>query len=271
MTSLRYAVIGHPIIHSLSPPMQQVAFDALHIPATYERVDVLPTELSSFFDRVRKGEFSGLSITIPHKEAVLPLFDELTERAKTIGAANTLFWKEGKIWGDNTDAFGFLTAVSVDIPHFSHVPSAVIGTGGAARALIFALKDAGANVTLFGRNSEKGIALAQYFNVSFEPLEQFSASRFSLVANATSVGLRSDESPVSESSWNGFSGVAFDAVFFPLQTRFLLDAQKHGATIVTGEKMLLFQGVQQFSLWTGKKAPQEEMKKGLLEAIAKII
>ena len=117
MTSLRYAVIGHPIIHSLSPPMQQVAFDALHIPATYERVDVLPTELSSFFDRVRKGEFSGLSITIPHKEAVLPLFDELTERAKTI-VLPIRFLERGKIWGDNTDAFGFLTAVSVDIPIF---------------------------------------------------------------------------------------------------------------------------------------------------------
>lgn len=238
--------------------------------ADFLRFDIPPSGLLNFIEKVRTEKISGLAVSIPHKEAIIPLLDELTETARSIGAVNTVFWKEGSLWGENTDAPGFFRALEpVFAHHSSSLKCAVVGAGGAARAIVFALKNAGADVSLFNRSLHRAEALANTFGAVAMPLEDFAAREYDLVINSTSVGLKQDKSPVPADSWKGFSGTAFDAVFDPLKTRFLRDAEFAGAKIITGEKMLLFQGVLQFALWTGSQAPELEMEAALKNAIEK--
>lgn len=264
-----FGICAHPVAHSLSPPMQQAGFDALGIDADFLRFDVSPEELKSFFQRVRTEQISGLAVSLPHKEGILSLVDELTENARVIGAANTVFWREGKLWAENTDAMGFWNAVN---PHLSQTAkkAAVIGAGGAARALVYVLVQKGFEVILCNRTLAKANSLAEAFGAQVCPLEDFAARDVDLVVNATSVGLKEDKSPLPVSAWEGFSGLAFDAVFDPLETRFLREAKAAGAKMVTGETMLLEQGLLQFEIWTGKEAPREAMERGLREALEKV-
>lgn len=258
-----YGILAHPVAHSLSPQMQSAAFVERGIDAQFLRFDVQPADLANFLSRVRAEHINGLAVSLPHKEAIIPLLDEITQTARKIGAVNTVFWKENSLMGDNTDAEGFMRAV---MEHTAwsreHARSvAVIGAGGAARAIIFALKEKGYEVTIFNRTVSTAKKLAEEFHAFSQPLEGFLAREFSLVVNSTSVGLQTDVSPVSVSSWDGFSGTAFDAIFDPIKTRFLQDAESAGGKIVTGENMLLFQGVRQFQIWTGLSAPEDVMRK----------
>lgn len=256
-----FGIVAHPVDHSLSPPMQQAAFDALQIDAEFLRFDISPKKLPDFIEKIHAEKISGCAISLPHKEEIIPYLDNITPESKKIGAVNTLFWKEGLLCGTNTDAPGFFAAVEM---HCNvSLPVAIIGAGGVSRAMIFALKNAKIPVTIFNRTEEKAQKLAKEFAVSFGKIEDFLAKNFSLICNATSVGLQEEESPVPESAWKDFSGTAFDAVFSPLHTLFLRDAKKNGAQIITGETMLLEQGILQFELWTGKKAPRKKMQKAL--------
>lgn len=268
MTQL-FGILAHPVSHSFSPPMQQAAFDHENIDAVFNRFDIAPENLSSFLQRVRKEHISGLAVSLPHKENIIPLLDEISPLAKHIGAVNTVFWKGEKLWGDNTDAEGFWEAISPYTKKKKKV-AAIIGAGGAARALVSILKEQGFLITICNRTKEKADLLAQEFSVSTTDIHDFQAKNFSLVCNATSVGLKENKSPLPLESWDDFSGIAFDAVFNPLLTRFLREAEKKGGMLVTGEKMLLFQGMRQFEIWTGKKAPQASMQEALLKSLSEL-
>ncbi len=265
-----YGIVAHPVAHSLSPPMQLAAFRESDINATFERFDILPNALEDFVRVVREQPISGLAVSLPHKETIIPLLDEVTPTAQTIGAVNTVFWNDKKLCGDNTDAPGFWEAI-ISSTDFSHPKDAlVVGAGGAARAIVFILRQQGIKVTIANRTTIKARQLANEFGAKVLELEKARAADFDLVVNSTSVGLKSLESPTSKTFWQGFSGLAFDAVFDPLVTRFLADAKAAGAKIVTGETMLLYQGVRQFEIWTGKNAPTAVMRKALdRELVAK--
>jgi shikimate dehydrogenase len=261
-----YGIVAHPVSHSLSPPMQEAAFKHVGENAEFLRFDIHPEALEHFILDVRQKHISGLAVSLPHKEHIISLLDTITQTAKDIGAVNTLFWKDGRLWGDNTDAEGFLQALKyshspLSLTDNSHV--AVIGAGGAARAIVYALRNTGKKVTIFNRTKKKAEKLAQDFGAKGEEISHFFAKQFSLVINATSVGLREEKSPIPSPCWKGFSGIAFDAVFDPLYTKFLQDAKIHGANIITGEKMLLHQGMRQFSIWTDMPAPKDVMMSAL--------
>ena len=263
-----FGIVAHPVSHSLSPPMQQAGFDALGIDAEFLRFDVSSEKLEAFVQKVRTENISGCAVSLPHKEKIIPFLDEVTSEAKAIGAVNTLFWKNGKLCGTNTDAAGFFAAVKSAFSFdASRTRVAIIGAGGAARAMVYVLRKKKILVTVFNRTAEKAKALAKEFSAEWGNMENFAASDFSLVCNATSVGLNEEKSPVPSSAWEHFSGTAFDAVFSPLHTLFLRDAQKNGANIITGESMLLEQGILQFELWTEKKAPRQYMQTALQKAI----
>lgn len=266
----KYGILAHPVAHSLSPPMQLAAFRHYHIDAAFERFDILPADLPEFFQRVRKIPIVGLAVSLPHKQAVMYLLDKITATARDIGAVNTVFWDKERLIGDNTDATGFWQALNTATNFRIPRNALVIGAGGAARAIVYVLRKEQVEVSIMNRSPEKAETLARDFRAQNVSEKAYQAADFDLVINATSVGLKSQESPVPKDFWTGFSGVAFDAVFDPVKTKFLQDAQTAGASIITGEKMLLYQGVRQFEIWTGKQSPVEVMKAALEASLLRI-
>ena len=254
----RCFVIGHPIAHSRSPLIHGTWLEEHGLDGSYERIDVAPAELPAFVARLRVGEFTGGNVTVPHKEAVAALLDEVTDTARAMGAVNTL-WRDGdRLCGDNTDAAGFLghldaTAAGWD----AHVRTAlVIGAGGAARAVVHALKGRGlTRILVVIRNPARAAELVAAFG---QPLEARDWSERSacvreadLVVNATSLGMKGQ--PPLDLDLGGLrpGTIVDDIVYVPLKTALLVDAEKRGAVIVDGLGMLLHQAVPGFARWFG--------------------
>ncbi len=254
----KFAVIGHPIGHTKSPVLHEAGFIELEIDATFEAVEVAPGDLASWVN----GEFRnyhGVAVTIPHKEALLPLVQKLSPAAEAIGAVNTLYWEEDVICGTNTDCLGALRAIQSELPVLEGKKVLVLGAGGAARAVVFALKTAGAVTAIWNRTTDKAIKLAADFEIDpVESLSSLNPDNFDVIINATSVGLREWKSVLPADFWSPHH-VAFDMVYDPLETKFLSDAAEAEAPCVTGDKMLVGQALEQFKLWHGVELEPEVM------------
>lgn len=260
-----FGVIGHPIGHSLSPLMHNAALDHAGVDAVYLAFDV--TDLAGALAGVRALSIRGLSVTIPHKEAVMAHLDVLDPLAERIGAVNTIDNRDGRLTGYNTDAAGALAALSgvVDI---AGVDVAVLGAGGAARAIGFAVREAGGRVTILNRSREKGERLAEDIGAAFRPLAEFRGRRRGVVINTTSVGMHphADEIPVPEKEL-AEGMVVMDIVYNPLRTRLLASAESRGCRTIDGLAMFVRQGAAQFELWTGEKAPVDLMARTVRVAL----
>ena len=272
-TSL-YAIIGNPIDHSLSPVMQNAAFEAVGLDAVYLALRVESSMLRQAIDGFRAINLSGFNITIPHKVTVMKYLDELDSSAATIGATNTVVNREGKLIGYNTDGTGALEALreaGVD-PQGRRV--LLLGAGGAARALAFSLAKTAERITILNRTASKAESLAEdvrhttgatviHGKLDSSTLGKETAS-INLLVNTTSVGMnpRSEETPM-EARFLRPDMVVFDIVYSPLETRLLREARAVGAKHVGGLMMLVHQGAQAFELWTGKKAPIPTMTEAL--------
>jgi 3-dehydroquinate dehydratase / shikimate dehydrogenase len=270
------AIIGRPVTHSASPWMHNAAFAALGIDCVY-----LPMEIDSveeFFSRfVRTAtreldwRLRGFSVTVPHKTAVLPLVDVVDATAQKIGAVNTVVVEEeGKLIGYNTDARGAIepleTVTALEGEH-----CAVIGAGGAARALVYGLLEANARVTVFARQPDKAHDLTENFGVFAAPIDTLEDSDAGIVINATPIGMHGhseQESPVPRSALRG-RRLAFDLVYNPLETRFLADARAEGCETISGLEMLVAQAMLQFELWTGRKPPRDVMRSAAIEKVVR--
>ena len=260
-----YGVVADPVRHSISPAVHNRAFQARRLDAVYLPFLVHPQQLKDFFSLADSLPVAGFSVTIPHKQKVLRYLDIVDPLARRIGAVNTVWKKAGKWRGTNTDA----DAVSNSLRrHIRLAKSSVLiaGNGGAARSAAFALADAGAKVSLIGRNPDRVRALSKICGA--EPLmrEQLDSRRFDVFLHATPLGMypRTDES--------FFEGVipaevVFDMVYNPLDTMLLRNAQAQGKTVVHGIEMFLEQGIRQFEIWTGESAPRSAMEKAALEAL----
>lgn len=255
----KFCVIGHPISHSKSPQLHEAGFEEMEIEASFEKVDVAPENLSEWI-RNEFPNFGGAAVTIPHKETIRKFLDFETEAATKIGAVNTLFWKEEQMGGTNTDGIGFLRALQTEVLNLKKKRVLILGAGGAARAMIVALEAAEAQAALWNRTPEKAQKLAQEFEIGFvEELSEEAFGLFDVIVNATSVGLKEWKSVIPENFWEPHQ-VAFDAVYDPLETKFLSDAEAVGARTVTGDKMLVFQALEQFKLWHGIELEPEVME-----------
>jgi shikimate dehydrogenase len=238
----------------------------------------LPLEVDdppSFFARFVRAatreiewRLAGASVTIPHKTAVMNLVDEVDESALSAGAVNTIVIKDGRVIGHNTDVAGAIAPLekvcSLGDKHF-----AVIGAGGAARAVVSGLVGRGARVTLFARDVAKARPVGRDLNISVTPLDAIDTSDATVVINTTPVGMRGHSeghSPVSRAALEGRK-VAYDLVYNPLETRFLKDALNCGCVTVNGLEMLVAQAALQFRLWTGRDAPADLMRRAALESI----
>lgn len=261
-------IIGNPVEHSLSPAMHNAAFEQLQLNYAYLAFRV--EDVEGAIRGVRALGLRGLSVTVPHKVSVLPFLDEIDPVAKAIGAANTVVNDGGRLKGYNTDWTGFVRSLE------AHVPAkgrrvALLGAGGAARAIAFGLKEKGAALTILNRAEEIEMArsLATEIGCPHGDLSQIDAvTGADVVVNATSVGMAPlRDLTVIDPAHLRPEQTVVDIVYNPLETRFLREAKARGCRTVPGYEMLLLQGVTQFELWTGKTAPVDLMRSILLKRL----
>jgi shikimate dehydrogenase len=274
----RVILIGHPVAHSLSAAMQQAAFDARGIDASYELWDRAPIDLPDAIEELRSDEFLGANITIPHKERVVPLIDRLTEDAAATGAVNTLTREGRRLIGHNTDVPGFAEALDQLVGRAKMPRQAVVlGAGGGARAVVFGLIRVGfQRVVVFNRHLHRAEGLVKHFARSaahmdlkampwHESIIEAELAKTRVLVNATSIGLASDESPIPADTLPP-DLLVLDLIY--KRTRLLRDAEAAGCTARDGETMLLHQGAAAFTLWTGQAAPLDVMTAALSAARA---
>ncbi len=264
-----YGIIGHPVRHSLSPAMHNAAFRSAGLNAVYLAFDV--EDLAGALAGARALGVKGMSVTIPHKEAVMAYLDEVDETARRIGAVNTVVNRDNRLFGLNTDAVGAVRALEEALP-VTEKRIVVLGAGGSARAVVAGLVSAGASVHVANRTVEKARALASSWGASWSGLDAEALKGVSgdVLVNTTSVGMepKPDAIPVPPEFVGRFQ-VVMDIVYAPLKTMLLAVAEEHGAATVNGLRMLLHQAVAQFESWTGKEAPQKVMEEALTEAVGR--
>jgi shikimate dehydrogenase len=263
-------IIGDPIEHSLSPQIHNAAYRALKIDDSYryEARQVRSDELAAFMDEVRRDGILGISCTAPHKVAVMSYIDEIDSVAAKIGAVNTVVNESGTLKGYNTDWLGAVLPLE-QLTELRGKQVALLGAGGAGRAIAYGITDRGAHLTIYNRSPEKAQELAQEFGADAGTLGNPEAIRdMDIIINATSVGMSPDneETPLPQEFITG-RHIVFDSIYNPYQTRLLREAAKGGAQIVHGTEMLLQQAVAQFKLYTGYDAPEEVMRTALEEAL----
>jgi len=266
-----YGLVGNPVGHSVSPPMHEAAYDELGMDASYVTFEPAVDEIKRAIAGAQTLGIDGLNVTIPFKQDVIE-FVEPDDIAERIGAVNTIaFGEDGLPRGYNTDVAGVTRAFSHHDIDLSGRKAVVVGAGGAGRAAAFALSDAAAEVHIANRTVDRAIDLASDVpnasGGSLETLESQLADA-TVVVNATSVGMESDETPVAAELLHS-DLVVLDAVYSPLETRLLTDAKAAGATTIDGAWMLLFQGVEAFEQWTGREAPVDVMDHALRDALTK--
>ena len=273
----RLAVIGHPIAHSRSPAIHNAAFAALDLADqwVYEAIDVASEDFAERVAALPSQGFVGANVTVPHKHAALALADSASDAAGEIGAANVLSFKRGAIGADNTDAPGFLAAVPRSP---AGMGALVLGAGGSARAIVWALVREGARVEVWNRTAARAEELAGALGASVlaQADGELPSGDYDLIVNCTSVGMERTqwEGQVASRaagsdlealhlSASGFHGgqVVVDLVYGSAETELGLTARERGATVIDGLEVLVHQAAASFQLWTGIEPPLDVMRR----------
>ena len=252
--------MGQPVGHSISPHIHNTAFAAAQVNAVYIPFEV--RNAAAFLRRMihpRSREIDwnvrGLSVTAPHKLAVIENLDWVDPAAKEVGAVNTIVIQDGELHGHNTDAQGFILPLRTKLGSLRNVRCAIIGAGGGARAALWALRHDNAEVTLFVRDLNKAKAVAERLGVDCRSLAGAHFDGFDIVVNATPLGTRGErenESPATSEQLHNVR-LAYDLVYNPVETRFLREAGLAGCAMISGIQMLVAQAAEQFRLWTGRQ------------------
>ncbi|MEX2260407.1 MAG: shikimate dehydrogenase [Bryobacteraceae bacterium] len=264
-TAKIFGVIAHPVRHSISPAVHNRAFQSRRFDGIYVPLLVSPAHLKDFFSLAEKLPISGFSVTIPHKQRIIRYLDVVEPSARRIGAVNTVWRKAGKWRGTNTDADGVTIPLSRKL-RLNKSSILVVGNGGAARSAACALGDAGAKVTLVGRNPDRVRALARLCGAEALPKEALQSRYFDGIVHATPLGMFPH---VNESFFNGCvpGDVILDMVYNPLDTLLIRQAREQGKTVIPGIHMFIEQAVRQFEIWTGEPAPRAVMERAALAAL----
>lgn len=262
-----YGVLGDPVAHSLSPVIHNAAFQHHGIDAVY--VPFLAHDAVAFWHACQDW-IDGLSITIPHKTALLHEMDELEELAMKIGAINTIyrdFDDRSRTIGANTDAPAAVECVEDCIGTVANRQVLLLGAGGVSRAIAFAMQLAGAEVIIANRTQSRAEALAEVVGCRALDMERSLNLSFDVLVNGTSVGMQDDSTSPWPANLHRPDTVVFDTVYTPLETRLLVDAQAAGAHAICGLSMLLRQAVGQFVRWTDREPPAPLMRRLALEQL----
>jgi shikimate dehydrogenase len=277
------AIIGYPLEHSMSPPMHNAGFAALGLDAHYEAWAIPMEDLPPTVERLRRDEMLGISVTVPYKQAVMPLLDEIDPAADAIGSVNTIVKRGRSLVGHNTDKAGFIRSLREAGCDPVGLRALILGVGGAERAVAYGLVESGIrSISLAGRRPERVRAAAKHLDetkprdvkimqLSFEaaPLAE-AAANADLIVNCTPIGMRhtteEHESPLPATALRPGLWVV-DIVYNPLETRLLSLSREAGAHVVDGLGMLVYQGMAQQELWTGREPPADIMRDAALAAM----
>jgi shikimate dehydrogenase len=257
-----FGVIGYPVRHSLSPVFQNAAFEYLGIDAVYVPFEIKHTDLSIALEGLRSAGVVGLNVTVPFKEEVLTLAQEVSEEAYEIGAANTVLFTEKGIKVFNTDWIGFLR-MAREVIDLRGRNVLVLGAGGASRAVLYALRREGANTLLWNRTKERAERLAEVFSAKVVDSIEDALPSSTVIINTTTVGLKEDDPPLFDYNLIKPYQTVFDIIYH--DTLLVKSAKDRGARAVNGLEMLIYQGAESFKIWTGCEAPVKVMRKALYE------
>jgi shikimate dehydrogenase len=274
-------VIGHPIGHSLSPLMHNAALTELGENYVYVAFPIKPEDLATAIAGLASIGVVGFSVTIPHKQTIMPFLSQITPTAKLVGAVNTVWWTEQGWQGTNTDVEGFVAPLKELDRDWQKVNPVVLGNGGAARAVVVGLAQLGCpEIQIVGRNLEKLEAFKNSWSradfnseLSVYPWQALAEliPSTTLLINTTPLGMTPhlDQSPVEEDLMQGLSSsaIAYDLIYTPRPTRFLQQAADQGATIIDGLEMLVQQGAAALRLWLQKPVPVDIMRQALRDFI----
>jgi shikimate dehydrogenase len=260
-----FALFGNPLRHSLSPLMHNAVFEHLKIKARYIALRV--ENVRDILWHIKSLNIEGASITIPHKTALMEYLDDITDSSRRIGAVNTVVYSDGTLKGDNTDWIGLTCALQESI-EITGKTFAVLGAGGAARAVVFGILEEGGTPVIFNRTIQTGEMVAREFGCEFHPLEDIGKISADCLINTTSVGLSPDleRSPVRKDVLPNFEWV-MDIIYNPLRTKLLQDAEESGCSIFSGLSMFVHQGAEQLKIWMNVQPPRDLMKKVVLERL----
>jgi shikimate dehydrogenase len=278
-TTRLVTLLGFPVEHSLSPAIHNPAFEAKGIDAAYVATPVRREALADAVSGLRAMHFLGANVTIPHKQAVLPLLDSVSDTARAIGAVNTISCIDSgderlRLRGDNTDVAGFVMPLKKHADRLQGAGATVLGAGGAARAVVYGLLNYFRldRLTIAARRPEQAETLASEFlsytrdtTLTATVLSEAPVRASRLVVNATPVGMHPDTADTPWSTASDFSAgqIVYDLVYNPRLTRFLRDADERGASVIGGLDMLIGQAADAFRQWTGHDLPSELVRQQL--------
>ncbi len=274
----RLVVAGDPIGESLSPIIHNAALKEMGLEDRFEytKKRVKKDRLKFFIEDIRKGKFAGANVTIPHKRDVIEYMDELSDSASAIGAVNTIYKRDRKLIGDNTDSIGFIRSLEDEGVDFRDRTAMVLGAGGAARAVVYALgKKEVKNIIIANRSPDsaervedemRGCINTEISVITIQDVKS-KLKDADIVVNTTPVGMKGKlvDQRVIPGNWLSPRTLVVDIVYIPPKTKLLRDAEKRGCKTISGFGMLVHQGAEALERWTGKEVPVKVMKDALLE------
>jgi 3-dehydroquinate dehydratase/shikimate dehydrogenase len=259
-----YGVAGNPVNKSLSPIMMNTAFRRETVNAVYLALQT--AKIEDLVSLIGQIPIHGVSVTMPHKQAILPHLEHMDPLSQKIGACNTVLRTEGKLYGFNTDVAGIVTPLAKRLPlHGAKV--LVLGAGGSARAAVFGLREKGADLFILNRTPETAAKLAKQSGAKVIKREAVPKTTFDVILNATPVGMAGQKAAQILTVDDLKTKFVFDLVYNPIDTPLIRMARQAGIPVITGVEMFVQQGARQFEIWTGKPAPEEEMLRVVVHAL----
>tara|TARA_B110000003_G_scaffold92401_1_gene94581 strand:+ start:56 stop:847 length:792 start_codon:yes stop_codon:yes gene_type:complete len=254
----KFLVIGNPIEHSLSPILHNYWIKINEIDAIYEKQKLNENELEKFILQVREKKIDGINVTVPFKKSVIPYLDELSLEAKNTQSVNTIYSKDNKVIGHNTDIIGFQTSIKKSKYDLCNKEILILGAGGVVSSLIFALNEMKVSkIKISNRTKEKSQDLKKIFK-NIEIVEWGEVPNFDMIINATSLGLKEEDKINLNFSSISKNKFFYDVIYNPQETNFLKTGKKLGNKILNGKLMFIYQALSAFNIWHGIKPSVNE-------------
>ena len=245
----KYLVIGNPIEHSLSPKLHNFWLNENNIKAIYDKEQLNENNLESIIQEIKNGKIDGVNVTIPFKKSILPFLDQLTPVAKETQSVNTVFKKNNKVFGDNTDVEGFRCALKHINYNAKNKKIFILGAGGVVTSIIKALKRIGVSEIILSNRTKKKADVIKEIYPDLKIVEWGETPDFDMIINATSLGLKKTDEIKLNYKKLGPHKLFYDIIYNPAETNFLIEAKKFGNQVENGRMMFIYQAQLSFKIW----------------------